>query len=59
VQKLRTEFANVMAQPEVLERFQKTGGRPLKISAAEAESFVKQEAERWTRLVRDAGVKAD
>jgi tripartite-type tricarboxylate transporter receptor subunit TctC len=59
VQKLRTEFTSVMAQPELLERFQKTGGRPLKISAGEAESFVKQEAERWTRLVRDAGVKAD
>jgi tripartite-type tricarboxylate transporter receptor subunit TctC len=59
LQRLRTEFANVMAQAEVIERFQKTGGRPLRITASEAEGFVKQEAERWTRLVREAGVKAD
>ncbi len=59
VQRLRAEFASVMAQPELIERFQKTGGRPLKMSASEAESFVKLEAERWTRLVREAGVKAD
>ena len=59
VQRLRAEFANVMAQPELIERFQKTGGRPLKMSASEAESFVKLEAERWTRLVREAAVKAD
>jgi tripartite-type tricarboxylate transporter receptor subunit TctC len=59
VQRLRAEFAHVMAQPELIERFQKTGGRPLKMSASEAEGFVKLEAERWTRLVREAGVKAD
>ena len=59
VQRLRAEFTNVMAQPELIERFQKTGGRPLKMSASEAESFVKLEAERWTRLVREAAVKAD
>ena len=59
VQRLRVEFANVMAQPELIERFQKTGGRALKMSAGEAESFVRLEAERWTRLVREAGVKAD
>jgi tripartite-type tricarboxylate transporter receptor subunit TctC len=59
MQRLRTEFAAVMAQPELLERFQKTGGRPLKISTSDAETFVKLEAERWTRLVREAGVKAD
>jgi tripartite-type tricarboxylate transporter receptor subunit TctC len=59
LQKLRVEFAAVMAQPELIERFQKTGGRPLKISAGEAETFVKLEAERWTRLVREAGVKAE
>jgi hypothetical protein len=29
------------------------------MSANEAETFVKLEAERWTRLVREAGVKAD
>lgn len=48
-----------MAQPELIERFQKTGGRALKMSAGEAESFVRLEAERWTHLVREAGVKAD
>jgi tripartite-type tricarboxylate transporter receptor subunit TctC len=59
IQRLRTEFASIMAQPELIERFQKTGGRAIKMTAGEAESFVKAEAERWTRLVREAGVKAE
>ncbi len=59
VQRLRVAFVDIMAQPELIERFQKTGGRALKMTATEAESFVKQESERWMRLVREAGVKAE
>jgi tripartite-type tricarboxylate transporter receptor subunit TctC len=59
LQKLRAEFANVMAQPELIEKFQKTGGRALKLSQPETDAFVRQEVEQWTRLVRNAGIKVD
>jgi tripartite-type tricarboxylate transporter receptor subunit TctC len=59
LQKLRTEFSNIMAQPELIEKFQKTGGRALKLSPTETEAFVRQEVEQWTRLVRNAGIKVD
>jgi tripartite-type tricarboxylate transporter receptor subunit TctC len=39
IQRLRTEFANILAQPELIERFQRTVVRRLKLSASEAESF--------------------
>jgi tripartite-type tricarboxylate transporter receptor subunit TctC len=59
LQKLRAEFASVMAQPELIEKFQKTGGRALKLSQPETDAFVRQEVEQWTRLVRNAGIKVD
>jgi tripartite-type tricarboxylate transporter receptor subunit TctC len=57
--RLRAEFAKVVSQPELIDRFQKSGGRAMKLSVAETETFVKAEAQKWAQLVRDAGVKAE
>jgi tripartite-type tricarboxylate transporter receptor subunit TctC len=57
--RLRAEFAKVVSQPELIDRFQKSGGRAMKLGVAETETFVKSEAQKWAQLVRDAGVKAE
>jgi tripartite-type tricarboxylate transporter receptor subunit TctC len=57
--KLRAEFAVAVESPDVVERFQKGGGRVLKLTPAQTEALVKQDTERWTALIRRADVQAD
>ncbi len=59
VDKLRAEFAAAMQSPDVIERFEKGGGRVLKLTPAQTEALVKQDTERWTALIRTADVQAD
>ena len=56
--RLRAEFAKVLADPEVAALFGKTGGRMLNLSPAETDVFIKRDVERWTKLIREAGVSA-
>jgi tripartite-type tricarboxylate transporter receptor subunit TctC len=48
-----------MKSPEVMERFEKAGGKPMALVGDEARALVKRDVERWTRLILDAGIKAD
>ncbi len=58
-ERLRVELARVIAMPELQETFRKAGGKPLNLSTAETKALVKRDVERWTKLVRDIGIKAD
>jgi tripartite-type tricarboxylate transporter receptor subunit TctC len=57
--RLRSEVQRVVQAAEVKEIFTKAGGRPLPLSADEARALLARDLERWTRLVRAAGLKAD
>lgn len=57
--RLRAELAKVTAMPDVTERFQKGGGRALRLSLADTEALVKRDVERWTKVIREAGIKGD
>ena len=57
--RLRAEIDRVLVMPDLLARFEAGGGRPMRLSVAETDALVKREIERWTRLVRDAGVKGE
>jgi tripartite-type tricarboxylate transporter receptor subunit TctC len=54
--RLRAEFAKVIAMPEVAELFAKSGGRVMKLSPAETDALLKRDVERWTKLIREAGL---
>jgi tripartite-type tricarboxylate transporter receptor subunit TctC len=56
---LRAELQRVAALPEVKDIFTKAGGRPLPLNAEESRALLARDLERWTRLVRAAGLKAD
>ena len=58
-ERLRSELAKVIAQPDLQENFRKVGGKPLNLNAAQTKALVKRDVERWTKLVRDIGIKAD
>jgi len=58
-ERLRSELAKVIAQPELQETFRKAGGKPLALNTEQTRALVRRDVERWTRLVRDIGIKAD
>lgn len=58
-ERLRSELAKVIAQPELQETFRKAGGKPLALNTVQTLALVKRDVERWTKLVRDIGIKAE
>jgi len=58
-ERLRSELAKVIARPELQETFRKAGGKPLALNTEQTRALVRRDVERWTRLVRDIGIKAD
>lgn len=61
--KLVTAYQDAMAEiardPELRERITKLGADLSARSPAELPAFLKSEAARWSKVVRDAGIKAD
>jgi tripartite-type tricarboxylate transporter receptor subunit TctC len=57
-ERLRSELALVIAQPELQETFRKAGGKPLALNTEQTRALVKRDVDRWTRLVREIGIKA-
>jgi len=57
--KLRSELMLVTAAPDVAETFRKAGGRPLALNAEDTRVIVQRDAQRWTKLIRDADIKAE
>lgn len=57
--RLRAEMAKVMVMPDIVDRFQKGGGTAMKLGTADTEALVKREVERWTKVIREAGIKGD
>ncbi len=59
LEKLRAELAKVIAAPDVMEAFRKAGGKPLSLSGAETRALVQGDVQRWTRLIREADIRAE
>jgi len=57
--RLRAEFGKVVAMPEVAAMLEKRGARPVRMTVREAEALVASDTEKWTRLIRNAGIRAD
>lgn len=57
--RLRKDLNEVLARPDVSDLFAKTGGRVLKLSPEETDRLVRADVERWTKLIKEAGVTAD
>jgi tripartite-type tricarboxylate transporter receptor subunit TctC len=56
---LRAMFARALTYPDVIARFENSGGRVLGLKPAEMEELVKRDTERWTRLIKEAKVTVD
>jgi tripartite-type tricarboxylate transporter receptor subunit TctC len=58
-ERLRSELVKIMAQADLQENFRKAGGKPLTLNADQTRALVRRDVERWTKLVRDIGIKAE
>lgn len=59
VERLRAAVANVSRQPELRKRLEGGGWRMLDMSMADTERYVRAEAERWPKFLREAGISGE
>jgi tripartite-type tricarboxylate transporter receptor subunit TctC len=56
VEKLRLEIDKAMQSADVRKKLQQGSGRIVQMNNAETESMLKSEANKWPRLLKNAGI---
>jgi tripartite-type tricarboxylate transporter receptor subunit TctC len=59
IEKLNKQINACLADPAMKVRFADVGGLAIPMSVAEFEKFVVEETEKWGKVVKFAGLKAD
>jgi tripartite-type tricarboxylate transporter receptor subunit TctC len=59
VEKLNKEINAAIAEPKLKARLAELGAEPMLMTSAEFTKFVVGETEKWGRVVKFAGIKAD
>lgn len=59
VRRLETEISKVLTAPEMKKKFDSQGADVLNLNSAAFAKFLKSETTKWSKVVRDAGIKAD
>jgi tripartite-type tricarboxylate transporter receptor subunit TctC len=59
VSRIRETVAKIAAEPEVIKRMEDTGVELVASTPAELAKFQRAEIERWAKVIKDAGIKAD
>ena len=59
ITRLQSEMTKAMQSPDVAKRFESGGGRVMRMSPTETDTFVKSEIKKWSTLIRAAGITAD
>jgi tripartite-type tricarboxylate transporter receptor subunit TctC len=57
--RLREAFGKVAASPETAGALEKRGLRPMRLSGPEADALLARDLDKWTSLIRSAGIRAD
>ena len=59
VARIQADAAKGLRSPQMTAKVQEQGFEVIGSTSAEAQAFVAAEIERWSKVVRDAGLKAD
>jgi tripartite-type tricarboxylate transporter receptor subunit TctC len=59
VERLNKEVVRVLNLPEVRDRFRGLGAEPIPMGAAEFDKFIAQQVDRFTKLAKQANIKAE
>jgi tripartite-type tricarboxylate transporter receptor subunit TctC len=59
VQRLNAEFVKALQQPDLRQRLASQGAEPLTSTPAEFSAYLASEIDKWAKVVKAAGMKAD
>jgi tripartite-type tricarboxylate transporter receptor subunit TctC len=59
IRRLNAEVNKLIATPAIVERFAGLGAEPLGGTPERTAAFIKAEQEKWGKVIRDVGIKAD
>ena len=59
LEKLNAELNKVLSTPEVKENWSKQGAVPMGMSVEEFGKFLREDVQKWSKLVKDTGMKVD
>jgi tripartite-type tricarboxylate transporter receptor subunit TctC len=59
LQKLESEVRQIMAQPDVRQRFAELGAETVGSTSEELREFVRTETAKWAKVIREAKVRID
>ena len=59
LERLYQELSAILESPETRKRFELEGAEVVRMKPAEFAAFVTRETEKWTRVVKDAGIKPE
>jgi tripartite-type tricarboxylate transporter receptor subunit TctC len=57
--RLRTELRKVITSPDVMDRLEKAGGKPLALVGDEAKAVLRRDLDRWVPLIKAAGIQPE
>jgi tripartite-type tricarboxylate transporter receptor subunit TctC len=59
IEKIHAEVAKVLTDPAVKEKSERTGNYPVTCTPDEFSAFIRKEARRWEKVIKEAGIKFD
>ncbi len=59
LKRLNTEMVGILKHPDSAQRLSAEGAEPLPMSPTEYQAFLQFELDKWTRVAREIGVRAD
>lgn len=59
VKRLNTEIVRIVGAADVKERYSKLGAEPLSATSEQTEAFIRNEIEKWAKIVKIAGARID
>jgi tripartite-type tricarboxylate transporter receptor subunit TctC len=59
VQRLRDEVAKAVAQPDAVAQLDSQGMQPLATQPDEWRAYLKSELERYTKIIKESGIKPE
>ena len=59
VQRLNSEIVKALQDPDMMSRFLENDALPLGSTPEEYETYLRSESERWSKVIRSAGVKVE
>jgi tripartite-type tricarboxylate transporter receptor subunit TctC len=59
LERLSAEIVKVVNTPDVKENWSKQGAVPMGMTPGEFDKFMRQDIQKWGKLVKDTGMKVD